>query len=343
MKLPILATEYYLTKSGTIASKETTITSIPRNHTILKTLFTAICGSDIQYFKGEKSKEKLESRPPLIPLHEGVCLDMKTGKRVIPIAGDFRKVPYTFFQKENTWPALPYLGSTMPGLARTYFTYPRELLIAVPKSVPDHVASIVEPLTVALKSVTDMNIHKNEKIAIIGTGGLAFLVAVVLRFFTKIPKKNLFIFGINDNKLKSFSTIAQTVNYTENIEKYHHIFPKIFEAVGRKNMDLTLNTALELVEPGGTIGILGISDTPWTLPVERLVNWQVTIKGLTRSTPAEYPRTMRFLQKPEISSVINKHLVSTHLFPVANEKDIENAFIFADTSKAIGRIILQWI
>ena len=193
MKLPIEATEYYLTSPEQFEKKTILIDKIPRGHTMLKTLYTAICGSDLQYYKGEKSEEKLRTRLPLIPLHEGVCIDLKKGKRVVPIAGDFRKVPFQFFQKENTWPQLPYLGATMPGLARTHLLYPEELIVAVPKSVSDTVASVVEPLSIALRSCSEMNIRKNEPIAIIGTGGVAFLIGVVLRYFFHIPKKNVFI------------------------------------------------------------------------------------------------------------------------------------------------------
>ncbi|CAN5154460.1 alcohol dehydrogenase catalytic domain-containing protein [soil metagenome] len=342
MKLPISADEYYLTKPEQFEKKNILIEKIPREHTVLQTLYTAICGSDLQYYKGEKSEEKLRTRLPLIPLHEGVCLDLKTGKRVVPIAGDFRKVPYAFFRKENTWPQLPYLGSTMPGLSRTHFIYPTELLVPVPKSIPDTVASIVEPLSIALKSCSEMTIKKNEPIAIIGTGGVAFLLGMVLRYFFHIPKKNLSIFGVNDEKLQAFSTLATTINYLKNDNTYDHTFAKVFEAVGRTHMKMTMDTAMKLIRPGGTIGVLGISDKHWVLPIEQLVNRQITVKGLTRSTPADYPRTMRFLQKESISKIIENHLISPHIFTVTSEKDLNEAFDFAGTSKAVGRILLKW-
>jgi len=270
-------------------------------------------------------------------------MDLKTGKRVVPIAGDFRSVPYEFSRKENTWPKLPYLGATMPGLSCTYFVYPKSLLVPVPKTIPDIVLSIVEPLTVALKSVTDMNMKKNEKIAIIGTGGLAFSLAVVLHFFVKIPKKHIYIFGVKDAKLATFRPIAQTVNYMKKDNFKDHSFPKVFEAVGRSHMHTTLQTALHLIEPGGTIGVLGISEIPWSLPVERLVNWQITIKGLTRSTPKEYPRTIRFLQKKEIARMLEDYLINTKVREIRSAKDLSDAFDFVESSRAIGRTVLKWM
>ena len=342
MKLPILAEEYYLIQPEQFNKKVVRIDAVPRGHTVLRTIYTAICGSDLQYYKGEKSEEKLRTRLPLIPLHEGICIDLKTNKRVVPIAGDFRKVPFEFFRKENTWPQLPYLGTTMPGLARTHLIYPEELIVPVPKAVPDTVASLVEPLSIALRSISELNIKKNEPIAIIGTGGVAFLLAVVLRHFSHIPKKNLTIFGVNDEKLAVFKTLGSTINYMQHYNDYAHTFSKVFEAVGRSHIHLTMNTALQLVRAGGTIGVLGISEIPWQLPIERLVNWQITVKGLTRSTQAEYPRTMRFLQKPEVSKLIEKYLISSDIFTIKDETDLNAAFDFAGTSQAVGRILLKW-
>ncbi len=339
---PVVAEEYYLTSPEQFEKKSVTLEKIPRGYTLLQTLYTAICGSDLQYYKGEKSEEKLRTRLPLIPLHEGVCIDLKTGKRVVPIAGDFRKVPFQFFRKENTWPQLPYLGATMPGLARTHLLYPEELIVPVPKSVPDTVASIVEPLSIALRSCKEMNIKKNEPIGIIGTGGVAFLIGVVLRYFFHIPKKNVFIFGVNDEKLAAFKTLGTTINYMQARPDLNQTFSKVFECVGRSHIHLTMNTALQLIRPGGTIGVLGISEIPWQIPIERLVNWQITMMGLTRSTPADYPRTMRFLQKPEVSAVIEKHLISPDIFTITSPADLTEAFDFAGTSQAIGRILLKW-
>ncbi len=342
MTLPIYAEEYHLVQPGTFKRVGVQIDRVPRGHTVLQTLYTAICGSDLHYFAGEKSEKKLQTRLPLILLHEGVCQDLKTGKRVVPMAGDFRAVPRAFNKKENMWPQLPYLGSTMPGLARTHLVYPEKLILQLPPSIPDTVASLVEPLSIALKSGNEMAIKKNEQIAIIGTGGIAFLLAVALRYYFQIPRKNLAIWGVHDDKLDAFKTLAHTVNYTKEKQTETHAYTKVFEAVGQKHMHQTMQMAMQLVKPGGAIGVLGLSEKSWELPIEQLVNQQITVKGLTRSTPNEYKQTIRLLQNPTVSKIIEQKLIWPRVFCVHDTADIHAAFEFAKSPRANGRILLKW-
>ncbi|MBI3619788.1 hypothetical protein HY214_01430 [Candidatus Roizmanbacteria bacterium] len=332
-----------MVKPGVFSEKKRSIFSIPPYHSLLKPLITAICGSDIQYYRGEKSSEKLKLRLPLILLHEGVCLDLITGKRVVPVAGDFRNVPSNFIGKENLWPELPYMGASMPGLARTSFIYSQELLLPVPDEIPNETASLVEPTSIAIKSLKEMNINANDKVAIIGTGGMAFLMMLILAKFANIPKANLYIFGINNDKLKYFQNFAQIINYEESdLLGLRSHFTAVLEAVGRTHINTTLNLAFKLIRPGGKIGILGISHLSLALPSNQLVNQRIEVKGLTRSTYADYISAIEFIKTNSISTIIKNDIIYPGKFLITSTKDLRQAFEFADSKKSHGRILLEW-
>lgn len=341
-KLPIKASEFFFKTPKKLEEGQRIIKKVPPGYVLLSPLYTAICGSDLQYYLGEKSKEKLKKRLPLIPLHEGVCIDHTNSIKVIPIAGDFRNIPQLYRGAENTWPNLPYLGATMPGLARTYFIYPQKLTLKLHNWIPDDVASLVEPLSIALRAVRDIEFKKNDKLAIIGTGGLAFLTIIALLYF-KISKKNIFIFGVDNTKLKIFRNLGYVMNYhTTDINYLKYSFDIVIEAVGGNHFAKTLTAAFNLVRPAGKIGILGISDQPAKLNVSNLVNRKIELKGLTRSTIKDYREALIVLKNMSFTNLIRNNLIYPEKFIIKSVKDLASAFEFAASKKAFGRILLKW-
>jgi ribitol-5-phosphate 2-dehydrogenase len=339
---PIRAKEYLLTKPGAFEERNTTIESIPSGFTVISPRVTAICGSDLHYFRGEKSIEKLSKRLPLVLLHEGACYDHINKKRVVPVAGYSVQVPEMFRGRENVWPDLPYLGATNNGLARTHLLYPEELLITVPREISETRASLTEPFSIAIKAVKDMRVEPSDTVAIVGTGGLAYFLALALVHFVGISPRTLFIFGIHNEALASFSSLGKTVNYQEEpVSRYEKRFNAVFEAVGGKSFDETIKTSFELVLPGGKIGVMGISDHAVSIPANRLVNYGLMIHGLTRSTTQEYKEALGLMAKNEIGDRIEKDLVGDRQFTINSASALKNAFDFAAHSLK-GRTILRW-
>ncbi len=344
LKLPITAKEYYLIEPGEFQEKQSNIEAIPYDHTVLSPLATAICASDLQYYYGEKSPEKLAKRLPLILLHEGVCFDHLTGMRVVPVAGDFHKVPTEFINKENLWPDLPYMGATMHGLARSHLLYPKDLLIPAPVGLPDEIACLTEPVSIVFKAAKDMNLKFTDRVAIIGTGGIAYLLALVLRFYYNFPLDKISIFGINNSKLKYFKGLAGMYNYQdeENLDDFNAKFDAVFEVVGRNKIKETIKLAFNLIKPGGKIGVIGLSDLDMDLPSNKLVNQGISVVGLSRSTFIEYQLALNFLNQEVVQQLIKEKMVNKKLFLIDSIHKIKEAFEFAKQPEHYGRIMLKW-
>jgi ribitol-5-phosphate 2-dehydrogenase (NADP+) len=342
MKLPLNVKEYILVAPGTIETRDTTIDFVPSGFTVLSPLVTAICGSDVHYYGGEKSAKKLKERLPLVPLHEGVCIDLATGARVVPLGGYAMGVPEEFVGHENIWPDLPYLGATNHGLARTHFLYPKELLIPVPESVSDEVASLTEPFSVALRAIRDLGIDEKDKIAVIGTGGIAYLLVLALRFEHGIKKEQMTVLGVSDASLKPFNELAETVKYkNEAPETLRGKYNVVFEVVGGAHIAKTVETAFFLVRPGGKVGILGISDLDVTLPMNKLVNYGINVHGLTRSTAEEYALALKLFGNAEIHAHAARG-VNDIRFVADSVHAVRDAFLHAKKPGVAGRVVIHW-
>ncbi len=342
IKLPITSTQYILTRPYHFSSKQCVISSIPPGYRLVQLLYAAICGSDLQYYRGDKSPEKLTKRLPLIPLHEGICKDVQTGERFIPLAGDFRHTPLEYQKRPNIWPDLPYLGATMSGLAQTYFIYPEELLLPVSDQINDEVACLVEPVSIVIHALRTLSPKRDISISLIGTGGIARLILLTLRFLAKIPKKQITVYGIHEEALKPLEKLAKTINYDKKNATYPPSHQLVIEAVGGKHMTQTMTLASDLVKPGGTIGILGIADMSLPLRLDQIVNRQIRLQGITRSTPNDYKKAISFLKNKKIQQYISQQII-TDVIPVSSLSTFQKAFQQADKNKTGGRMLIKFL
>lgn len=337
--LPIEFYSYYLTSPLAFQKKKERITEIPEGYSLLKTLKTGICASDLHYYLGLKSKEKLKERLPLILLHEGLCLDMERGTRVVPIAADLNHVDSSYVGRENIYPQSKYMGATAKGMAREYLLYPQNLLIPISAFVDDDVATLVEPLSIVLKALKDVQVQYHQNIAVIGDGGLAYLFALMLHFFNNISPQKVTIYGVHEDKLEKFANYGTT----RNIRKSPKLDSAdiVFEVVGGNKINDTLDAALQIVNPGGTIGIVGVSDDFPKIDVNKVVNRGIHLVGLTRSTYRDYTTAAELLKMPELHKAIKKFIYPENII-ISSVTELKRAFNLAKNLPSYGRVVMSW-
>lgn len=336
---PIIFNSYYLIKPFIFKKTEERITSIPDGYSLLKTSTTGICASDLHYFLGKKSREKLQKRLPLILLHEGICEDVLRGTRVVPIAANLNTVISEYKGRENIYPAAKYMGATAHGMAREYFLYPQELTVPVSSLIENNVATLIEPLSIVLKSLKDIDIRYHHEVAIIGDGALAYLFALMLHFYVKLPQSHIHIYGVHDEKLQKFSRFGATYN-VKVVPKFKST-DVVFEVVGGSKVQDTFDFALQLARPGATIGVVGVSDEFPKLNINQIVNHGIRIVGLTRSTYEEYIQMAEFLANTEFHKAV-KEFIFPKTFTISSVHDLTTAFNKAKDLKTHGRIVLEW-
>jgi len=176
-----------------------------------------------------------------------------------------------------------FLASTCDGLARTLLTYPAKRLIPIPEKVDLRAAALAEPISVALNAIESAGLREGENVAIIGDGTIAYILAIVLNHVANVSKQSLHVFGIVDEKLELFSDFAYVVNTLKNPEASREMrdnFDIVFEAVGGKAQEKTLDQALDLLIPSGKAVILGIpAEEKVPLKTQKIIRKCLTIKG----------------------------------------------------------------
>ncbi|MCI7130042.1 MAG: galactitol-1-phosphate 5-dehydrogenase [Lachnospiraceae bacterium] len=170
-----------------------------------------------------------------------------------------------------------YFGSRCDGGFAEYLVVPVWNLVLYDDSVPYAMAALSEPSAVSMHAVNIGNIKKGEKVAVVGTGTIGFLVAA----FAKDLTDQVVICGRSENKLAyarklGFETINLTSDSYKNVMKSlvgEGGFDVVFEAVGSNT---TIEQSVDLAGNFGRIVLLG--NPKKDLKMEKNVYWSILRK-----------------------------------------------------------------
>jgi ribitol-5-phosphate 2-dehydrogenase len=346
--MKFVAREFYLIKPFKFTVKERMIESVPKGYLLLKPLVAGICGSDILYFRGEKEKEKLEKRLPVCLLHEGVAEIVETGeatrlnigsKVVVNPMIPCGKCCACRRGKENLCQSPSYMAATADGLARTYFLYPEKRVLPIPKGVELEVAALTEPLTIALNAFEEAQIQTTDSVAIIGDGTLGYFLALIASHIGKVPQENLHFIGIVAEKLSLAKEFALTINLNREKSRLFALYGKLdvcFEAVGGEAHEIAVNKAINLLKPGGTCVLLGISKGEMSIEIVKIVKKGLTFKGSMYSRMEHYTKLLELLKLRDFQKKV-KRTVFPKKFILNGIDDLVEAFKCADTKEGESR------
>lgn len=214
--------------------------------TLVRVSLAGICGTDIEMIRGYMDYTG-------VPGHEFVGIVEKSensnlvGKRVVgEINAGCSKCSYCLTGLERHCPDRTVLGIyRRDGAFAQYLTLPEKNLHVIPDSISDEEAVFVEPLAAAFEIEEQIHIDKDDKIAIIGDGRLAQLIARVL----KTKNQNITCFGRHQNKLQMLQKmqIATKASISKDDER---AFDVVVEATGNES---GFSDAIKLAKPRGTI------------------------------------------------------------------------------------------
>lgn len=335
--------EYILIEPYTIKKISNIFSSYENNQVLVKPILAGICGSDLLYFKGQKSPQKFYQRLPLIPLHEGVVqFDNNKYASIIP----FKKCNKCYacnIGKENLCENSAYMGSNAPGLACSQFFYPPELIVEIPSSLPLELSILLEPMSIIWRMLDETEVEKDSKIGVIGNGTMGRLTVIFLALFKNIPPSNLFLLGRNSAQLNKFKDICTPLILpTLSLNEWKSKFNLMIEAVGGKAMIYTLSQAIELVIPGGRINIFGLSDDLSHLNFTKIVNKGISLRGFSRACYDDYYKMMQMLKEKRSMQEFLKRVIDEKIFLVEDEIDLMQAYHYAMSNRNQGRVIVRF-
>ncbi|MDA8228402.1 MAG: alcohol dehydrogenase catalytic domain-containing protein [Desulfitobacterium hafniense] len=310
--------ELYVENPHELKLREIESAAAPKDHEVkVKVIYGGICGSDIKVYKGKIGYAKY----PLRPGHEvlgiiveaGVGTPYKAGTKVTIFPNTFcGQCEFCLNGKINICTNKKPLGVSTDGLFGQEVVIDSKYVIPVPDNVPDERAVLTEPLAVVVHAIKKVNISCGTKVAIIGCGTEGLLAgAIVLS-----KGADLTAIDVNSTKLELAKRLGNVQAKLPNEVKDQR-FDLVIEAAGVK---ASLEQALEIVKPGGTVLAIGINADPVDLNPIHLVRSEISILGSIIYTLEDFTDALQYLNDHSlnIEPIVSK-IYSYSEFPKAFE------------------------
>lgn len=213
---------------------------------LVRVRLAGICGTDLEMIRGYMSYAGILGHE-FVGVVESSGNPQLVGKRVVgEINAGCGRCNYCRTGIERHCPERTVLGIyKRDGAFAEYLSLPEKNLHVIPDSVSDEQAVFVEPLAAAFEIDEQLRLAPNQKVAVVGDGRLAQLIARVLN----LRHPGLVCFGRHQNKLDMLKKLGiKTSTKIENADE--HAFDVVVEATGREG---GFSDTMRLVRPRGTV------------------------------------------------------------------------------------------
>jgi L-iditol 2-dehydrogenase len=268
---------------------------------VIATRASAICGSDLHGFR-EASPRRI---PPLVMGHETVGVIAMTGRDVDPSLVGSRVVLKPIVAcgvcdecragDINHCATGRLVGRDLPGGFAERFAVPAGAAVPIAADIPDHVATLTEPLANAVH-VASRGVRAGDRVFVIGAGPIGILMAhAALRF------------GAADVHITD--PVADRVRLAEGqgavgLDAGEDPADAMREATGGRGPDLVIDAAgfeatwalgLRAVRSGGRIYQVGLGAASGSVDYLAVLGKEATITGSYAWTDDDFTRALELL------------------------------------------------
>jgi L-iditol 2-dehydrogenase len=232
-----------------------------------------VCGSDVHYYTTGRIGSQVAKYPERTG-HECAGTVVETGKEVKLLKEGQRvaidpliacgKCDQCIAGRQHTCRNQSFLGSAgqAPGALAEYLVMPENSCYAIPNAMTLVQAALVEPLSIGVYAQQLAGIEPGAKIAILGSGPIGLCVLLAIR---AARGSKVYVTDLLDERLEmAWGCGADWVGNAKKIDIVNALQAEeplgvdyVFECAGQQE---TLDQAVELLKPGGTLLIVGIPE-----------------------------------------------------------------------------------
>lgn len=310
---------------------------------IVRPKLLSICKADMRYYMGQRDPEVLKKRLPMALIHEA-C-----GEVLYDPTGQFQKYDKVVllpnmggkdtFYLENYRLDSVFRSSKADGFMQELVSLDPAHLVSYQRTGMDEVFAFTEFISVAVHAVDSflkISHDRRERICVFGDGALSYAVCSVLR--KQLPHAHIAVMGKHNSKLQYFNFVNETINIQ--YQPIHNLYDHAFECTGGAGCTKAIDQIIDVIQPQGTIMLLGVSEEPVPIATRMVLEKGLTIQGRSRSGRKDFEKAVDWLEHDDKFASRMKHLVSEKV-DVSSINDIGTAFDLATTANF--KVIMNWM
>jgi 2-desacetyl-2-hydroxyethyl bacteriochlorophyllide A dehydrogenase len=308
---------------------------------VVRLRLAGVCGSDVHAYHGRHPFVPLPYRPG----HEvfgtveaaGNGVDVAPGTRVVvePILA-CGHCKYCRDGRYNLCATMTFFGCTAPdgGLA-DLFVLPADRLLAVPDSLSDAHAVLIEPLSTPVHAVRlagpDLT---GRTVAILGAGTIGLLTLAAARH---AGAARIAVTDLQPGKRELAHRLGADSVF-DGAEP--DLVPAIRDDLGTSadvvfdcvSIQSSMDQAIAMAVKGGTVVVVGVPAAPVTVPLPEIQDLQVRIQGSATYTSEDLAGAISMLA----AGLVDPQVMITARYPLT---DVAAAFAAASTGREVKVVV----
>jgi len=301
---------------------------ICENDVVVKPTYLSICAADQRYYSGRRDKEVMKKKLPMALIHEAIGEVVYDPKKEISVGTKVVMIPNTPTEKdniikENYLRSSRFKSSGYDGFMRSIVVIDRNRVIPY-YNIDDKNAVLLELISVAMNALehfTHYSHLKKQTIGIWGDGSVGFVTSLVLKY--TFPNAKIVVIGAVREKLNFFQFADEA--YLSNDVPDNFSVDHAFECVGGYHAEEAINQIIDVINPEGSIALMGVSENNVALNTRMILEKGLTILGNSRSGYEDFAASIEFLNKFDKAREYLNTIISDEVV-VKSIKDITEAF-----------------
>ncbi len=309
----------------------------------VKVTAAGICGSDGHIYHGSNPFAKY----PRVIGHEffgtidavGAGVDAaRKGERVSvdPVVSCGTCYPCSV-GRPNVCTSLQVIGVHRDGGFSEYACVPAKNAYTIPASIPDAIATMIEPFTIAANITGHLKPTKEDVALVYGAGPMGLTVIQALKGVYGVKQVIVADFVLERLTLAQESGADLVINNSnlslpEELKKLNISPTLIVDAACHPSI---LQEAISLASPAARIGLMGFSTDPCTIIQQGITSKELSIFS-SRLNNGRFPQVIEWIEK----GMIQPEKLITHRFPYT---DVEAALeLFEKDQSSCCKILLKF-
>jgi 2-desacetyl-2-hydroxyethyl bacteriochlorophyllide A dehydrogenase len=297
------------------SSEDIRVVEVPRpgppapGQVLVASRLVGICGTDVHAAAGHHPFIDRPYRPG----HEVVGVVEQVGDGVTDLAAGDRVVlepnltcgecPQCRDGRYNICRELAVFGCQTPGGMGDVFVVARDRLHRIPDGMSDELAALVEPLATPVHAVRRAGVRAGSRVAVLGAGPIGLLVLVAAR---AAGAEVVVVTDVLPEKLDRARRLgadealrADAPDLVDRAAAVLHGADVVFDCVAAAG---SMAQAVELVDKGGTVMVVGIAPGPTSIPLHLVQDREISVIGSLMYVREDVERAIALLSSGAVAA-----------------------------------------
>jgi propanol-preferring alcohol dehydrogenase len=306
----VRAAVFHGAESGLSIEEVPTPSPVP-GEALVRVAGCGMCHTDLHYLDHGVPTFK---PPPIILGHEAAGTVAAVGERVtdwsegdrvlIPAVLSCGRCRFCRMGRENLCERLEMLGNHIDGAYAEYVAVNASELVAVPEEIPlDKASVIADAVSTPYHAVKHRGrVRTGDTVAVVGCGGVGLNIVQC----AAAAGGRVIAIDLNEERLEIARTLGaeETIN-PEGVERLDKHVRKLtgggvdvaFEAIGQP---ATVEMAFSLLRKGARLCVIGFSHEPATIPVGKLMFFELEMVGSLGCGGGDYPEIVELVRQGKL-------------------------------------------